>query len=208
MAATQELWEDLCEMTEREAGFAALMNPAFTANIHSVMDWFCHLPPPNDEYELQQRYLTHIEMVEDWSKQARSSGQSSEEKCRRRVMIVDDNADAAKLLAMVVQYIGHEVKTAYDGQEAVQMAEQFLPDIIIMDIGMPIMSGYDAARQIRSQPWGTKILLVALTGRGEEEVRHQSREAGFDHHLVKPVTPEALKELLTSTLSDPGASGS
>jgi putative ATP-binding cassette transporter len=80
------------------------------------------------------------------------------------------------------------------------------PDIIIMDIGMPIMNGYDAAQQIRSQPWGTKIFLVALTGRGEEEVRHKAREAGFDHHLVKPVTPEALKELLASTLPDSGAS--
>jgi CheY-like chemotaxis protein len=206
MAAAQELWEDLCEMTEREAGFAVLMNPAFTANIHSAMNWFVHLPPPHDEFELQQRYLTHIEMVEDWSKQARSAEQPPEKQGRRRVMIVDDNADAAKLLAMVVQFIGHEVKTAFDGVEAVQVAEQFLPDMIIMDIGMPIMNGYDAAQRIRSQPWGTKIFLVALTGRGEEEVRHKAREAGFDHHLVKPVTPEALKELLASAFSDSGPS--
>ena len=198
MASVQELWEDLREMTSREAGFAALVNPSFNAIIRSQVDWFLRLPTPQTEFELQQRYRTHIEMVEDWSNKSQPASAPEQQVCRR-VLVVDDNVDAAKLLAMLAQFLGHDVKTAYDGAEAVQVAEQFLPEIIIMDLTMPRMNGYDAAKQIRSQPWGQHpMVLIALTGREEEEVRQMAREAGFDQHLVKPVTPDALKELLAN----------
>ena len=200
MATVEDLWQDLCELTKREAGFAALMNPAYNAIIQSEMDWFQRLPLPHDEFELQQRYITHIQMVEDWSNKARQeSGDPS--RGRLRVLIVDDNADAARLLSMLVQFLGHEVKTAYDGVEGVREAENFQPNIVLMDLTMPRMNGYDAAREIRTQPWGQQMMLVALTGREEEEVRHAARQAGFDQHLVKPISPDALKQLLTAATS-------
>jgi PAS domain S-box-containing protein len=115
----------------------------------------------------------------------------------RRVLVVDDNKAAATILSMVVKTLGHHVCTAGDGQEAVELAEAFRPDVILMDIGMPGMNGYQAAEHIREQPWGRDILLVALTGWSHDESRRKTREAGFDHHLVKPADAEDLQRLLT-----------
>ena len=112
-----------------------------------------------------------------------------------RVLVVDDNRAAATMLQMVVQSCGHRGQTAYDGQQAIAAAAEFDPDFIVMDIGMPKMNGYEAARHIRSQPWGERTRLIALTGWGQDEDRQRSREAGFDHHLVKPAEPEELMRI-------------
>ena len=114
----------------------------------------------------------------------------------RRILVADDNVDAAESLALLLQMMGHKVHTVHDGLAAVEAAAAFRPDIVLLDIGMPKLNGYDAARQIRGQPWGTGVLLVALTGWGQEEDKRRSQEEGFDHHLVKPVDPSALQELL------------
>lgn len=115
-----------------------------------------------------------------------------------RVLVVDDNVDSADSLAMLLELSGHEVSTAYDGLEAVDAAERLRPDVVLLDIGMPRLNGYDAARRIREQPWGRQMLLIAQTGWGQEEDRRRAREAGFDGHLTKPVDMAALARLLAS----------
>lgn len=115
------------------------------------------------------------------------------ESIKRRVLVVDDNQAAADLLGMVVKMLGHEIRTAGDGREAIEVAAQFQPDVVLMDLGMPKMNGYEAAQHIRQQAWGKKMLLVALTGWGQDEDRQRTKSAGFDHHLVKPAEPAALQ---------------
>jgi PAS domain S-box-containing protein len=115
---------------------------------------------------------------------------------RRRILVVDDNRDSAISLGMVLQLMGNEVRTAHDGLEAVRAAEVFRPDVLLLDIGLPKLNGYEAARRIRGQPWGGGIVLIAVTGWGQEEDRRRSKEAGFNYHLVKPLEPAALEQLL------------
>ena len=115
---------------------------------------------------------------------------------RRRVLVADDNRDAADSLALMLTMMGGEVHATYDGLTAVEAAAAFRPDVIVLDVGMPGLDGYEAARCIREQAWGKDVVLVALTGWGQEEDRRRSEEAGFDHHLAKPVEPDALKRLL------------
>ncbi len=114
----------------------------------------------------------------------------------RRILIVDDNRDAAMSLAMLMELTSNETHTVFDGLEAVQAAASFRPDVVLLDIGMPKLNGYEAARRIREQPWGKGMTLVALTGWGHEEDRQKSKAAGFDAHLVKPVDHVALTRLL------------
>jgi len=115
---------------------------------------------------------------------------------RRRVLVVDDNRDSAVSLAMVLDIMGNDTRTAYDGLEALEVAETFRPEVVLLDIGMPKLNGYDTARRLRAEPWGKHVLLVAQTGWGQEDDKRKSRDAGFDHHLVKPVDPAALEQLL------------
>lgn len=115
----------------------------------------------------------------------------------RRILVVDDNRDAATSMAKMLELLGHETRTAHDGLAAIEAAAAFRPEIILLDIGMPKLNGYEAARRIREQDWGRKILLVALTGWGQEEDRKRSREAGFDFHLVKPVELASLQALIS-----------
>jgi PAS domain S-box-containing protein len=114
-----------------------------------------------------------------------------------RILVADDSRDAADSLAMMLRLAGHEVHAVHDGQEAVEAAGWFRPDVALLDIGMPRLNGLQAARHIRGQPWGKKILLVAITGWGQEEDKRRATEAGFDHHLTKPVDPAALEEVLS-----------
>jgi signal transduction histidine kinase len=116
----------------------------------------------------------------------------------RRILVTDDNRDAANSLAMLLKLGGHEVATAYDGIEAVEKAESYKPEVILLDIGLPGMNGYEVCRSIRQEPWGQGIRIVAVTGWGQEHDRRNTRDAGFDHHLVKPVTAIALSEALAS----------
>lgn len=114
----------------------------------------------------------------------------------RRILVVDDNHDAANALSILLTQSGNETHLAFDGEEAVAAAAKFRPEVILLDIGMPKLNGYDAARQIREQPWGKDMVLVALTGWGKDEDRRKTADAGFDGHLVKPVEYAALTQLL------------
>jgi signal transduction histidine kinase len=114
----------------------------------------------------------------------------------RRILIADDNNDALESLATLLQLSGHEVYTATNGGTALQSIERHLPEVVLLDIGMPLLDGYEVARRIRAQPWGQRITLVALTGWGQDSDRRRSREAGFDSHLVKPLDLETLTDLL------------
>ncbi|MGH8313794.1 MAG: ATP-binding protein [Steroidobacterales bacterium] len=115
-----------------------------------------------------------------------------------RVLIADDNRDAAGSLAILLRMVGHDVRIAYDGVEAVALADESRPDAIVLDIGMPKMSGYDAARKIRAESWGRDIRIFALSGWGQDADKHRSRESGIDHHLVKPLEPASLLQLLAT----------
>jgi CheY-like chemotaxis protein len=116
----------------------------------------------------------------------------------RRVLVVDDSVDAAESLAMLLAFEGHETHKAHDGADAVRTAERVRPDIVLMDIGLPILNGYEACRRIRSQAWGVPITMVAITGWGQEDDREQSAAAGFDLHLVKPVDLGELLQVVGS----------
>jgi PAS domain S-box-containing protein len=114
----------------------------------------------------------------------------------RRILVVDDNRDGALTLAKMLKLLGNEVRTAHDGNQAVGKAEEFRPEVILMDVGMPGLNGYEATRRIREQSWGRSAIIIALTGWGQEGDRIQSREAGCDGHLVKPVSLTDLEKML------------
>jgi CheY-like chemotaxis protein len=114
---------------------------------------------------------------------------------------VDDNVDAAESLAMLLRLGGHEVRVAYDGPTALQLAEEEPPEVAFLDIGMPVMNGYELARQFRERPALRNVVLVALTGWGQDGDRRRTKEAGFDGHEVKPVSLEALDKILGRRLA-------
>ncbi|NOT25488.1 MAG: PAS domain S-box protein [Acidobacteria bacterium] len=116
----------------------------------------------------------------------------------RRILVVDDSHDGAEFLALLLQVSGHETRTANDGPSAIEAAETFHPDVVLLDIGLPKMNGYEVCRHIRKQSWGRDMVLIALTGWGQEEHLRRSREAGFDLHMVKPVDHDALEQALAS----------
>jgi two-component system CheB/CheR fusion protein len=115
----------------------------------------------------------------------------------RRVLVADDNQDGAESLAMLLNLAGHEVFLAHCGEDAIQMAERERPDVAVIDIGMPDISGYEVAKRIRQAPWGEQIKLIALTGWGQENDKRMAQAAGFDHHCTKPVDPDRLASLFT-----------
>ena len=117
-----------------------------------------------------------------------------------RILVVDDNRDAAESLAMLLTAMGNNVHTAHDGEEGVAAAGMFRPDVVLCDIGLPKLNGYEACRQMKEQAWDKKMILIAVTGWGQDEDRRKSEEAGFDHHLVKPVD---LNDLINLLLVDP-----
>ena len=118
-----------------------------------------------------------------------------------RVLVVDDNKDSAESLAMLLRMSDHDTRLAYDGREAVEAADTFRPDAILLDIGLPKLNGLEACRRIREQPWGRNMVIVALTGWGQDDDRLRSSSAGFDGHLVKPVDYDGLVHLLQSLLA-------
>ena len=122
----------------------------------------------------------------------------------RRILIVDDNHDGADSLSLLLRYSGNETRVEHDGVAALEAAEQFRPDAILLDIGLPGMNGYEVARRIREQPWGDRVALVAITGWGQDEDRNQSQDAGFDAHMVKPVEPGELGRLLARLTHERG----
>jgi signal transduction histidine kinase/ActR/RegA family two-component response regulator len=127
---------------------------------------------------------------------------------RRRVLLVDDDPDVVRSLVRLVRSLGHEVHVAFSGEEALQVAEHVQPEIILMDISLPGLSGYDTARDMRAKPWGTHVTLIAVTGWAREEDRRRALDAGFDRHLTKPVDADVLEALLNGPLASRGASRS
>jgi PAS domain S-box-containing protein len=126
------------------------------------------------------------------------SAEMSRQSVGQRVLIADDNHDAAVSLSMLLQAAGHETRIAHDGLQAVEQAEAFRPHVVLLDIGMPKLDGYEVARRIASRPWAGSTLIVAVTGWGQEADRQRSSQAGFHRHLVKPVDPDALLRLLAA----------
>lgn len=116
---------------------------------------------------------------------------------RFKILVVDDNHDSALSLAMMLSIMGHETRTAHDGESAVSHAEEFLPDVVLLDIGLPKLNGYEVAQRIRESSWGGSMFLIAVTGWGQEEDRQRSSEVGLNMHMVKPVEPSALEKLLS-----------
>jgi CheY-like chemotaxis protein len=114
----------------------------------------------------------------------------------RRILVVDDNHDAAESLAHLLRTLGHDVRSAYDATTALEAAHSFGPEVVVSDIGLPRMDGYELARRLREVSPLEELLLVAMSGYGQEEDLRRSREAGFDLHLVKPVDLERLQEFL------------
>jgi len=114
----------------------------------------------------------------------------------RRILIVDDSRDGSESLAMLLRVLGAEVALAHSGHQALESVETFHPDVVLLDIGMPGMDGYEVARRIRASPTNQHISLIALTGWGQDEDRRRSVAAGFDHHLVKPADIEQLRQLI------------
>jgi CheY-like chemotaxis protein len=115
---------------------------------------------------------------------------------RHRILVADDNPDALESLALLLECDGHEVWKAANGAEAFELAEKCQPQLALLDIGMPVIDGYEAARRIRSETWGKAMMLVALSGWGQSSDVQRSRDSGFDTHLVKPASFDALAQLL------------
>jgi CheY-like chemotaxis protein len=116
---------------------------------------------------------------------------------RFKILVVDDNPDSALSMAMMLSIMGHDTRTAHDGESAVDTAESFLPDVVLLDIGLPKLNGYEVAQRIREKAWGKSMYLIAVTGWGQDEDRQRSSEVGLNQHMVKPVEPAALEKLLT-----------
>ncbi|TAK34486.1 MAG: response regulator, partial [Lysobacteraceae bacterium] len=124
---------------------------------------------------------------------------------KRNILIVDDNIDAAESLAMILRLAGHQVVTAHTAASALQTAAQIRPDVIVLDIGLPEVNGYELARKMRGQPDLAGAVLIALSGYGRDEDRQHGVEAGFDHHFTKPVDYQALNAVLEAAPTPAGS---
>jgi PAS domain S-box-containing protein len=122
----------------------------------------------------------------------------------RKILVADDNQDAANALAMLLRLAGHDVCTAHGGQAALSLAGTFHPEVAVLDIGMPDLDGYEVAKQLRQTTWGKGARLIALTGWGQDDDKRRARDAGFDHHLTKPVDPHRLEALLSAVPTTEG----
>lgn len=123
---------------------------------------------------------------------------TGEQAPKRRLLVVDDNKDAAESMSMLLEMWGHDVAYAFDGPTALETAEQWQPEAVFLDIGLPGMDGYEVAERLRELPQVKGAVLIAITGYGQDDDRLRSLRAGIDHHLVKPVAPDALRNLIDS----------
>ena len=117
----------------------------------------------------------------------------------RKILVVDDDREAVEMLKMLLDTTGNAAQYAYDGLEAVKLAEEIRPDLILLDIRMPHLNGYETCRRIREQSWGKEMVIVAMTGLGHDDDRLKSQQSGFDMHLVKPVDPQLLLTVLAAS---------
>jgi CheY-like chemotaxis protein len=150
-------------------------------------------PDQGSEFVVRLPIAREAELPEE--RGAASDCQAQPPTPKRRILVVDDNHDSADTLSTLLRIMDNDVATVYDGLEAVSAAMAFRPDVVLLDIGMPKLNGYDAARRIRGQH-DAAMVLVALTGWGQEQDRCRAKEAGFDYHLTKPVEYQALRDLL------------
>ena len=121
-----------------------------------------------------------------------------------RMLVVDDNRDGADLMAVLLRLQGHEVEVAHDGYCALEIAARFEPEVVLLDIGLPGLNGYDVAKQLRQMNHQRPQCLIAMTGYGSDEDRQRTEEAGFDHHIVKPIEPAELNKLLARSIAAMG----
>jgi signal transduction histidine kinase/response regulator RpfG family c-di-GMP phosphodiesterase len=141
-------------------------------------------------------FVVRLPLLEQAAPQERAAGPAAGKPRAQRVLVVDDNRDAAESLALLLRLDGHDVRVAHDGPAALEAAAAFGPEVVLLDIGLPRMSGHEVAARLLQQPHPGRCLLVAMTGYGQDEDRRRSHEAGFHHHLVKPVDPQTLRDLL------------
>ncbi|MDI1447799.1 PAS domain S-box protein [Polyangium sp. 6x1] len=140
--------------------------------------------------------ICHAARAEERAAPMSAERELSPRSAHRRVLVVDDNVDAAESLALMLGYLGHETRVAHDGPSTLEIAAAFLPEVVLLDIGLPGIDGYEVARRLRAQRETRAALLIALTGYGQEEDRRRARRAGFDHHLTKPVDHDRLLSLI------------
>jgi CheY-like chemotaxis protein len=143
-------------------------------------------------------FIVRLPVLSKASVGAQPEPAAAEPSPERRILIVDDNVDAADSLAMLLEITGNKTYMAHDGVEAVEAIAEHRPEVVLLDIGLPRLTGHEVCRQVRQQPWGKEIVMIALTGWGQEDDRRKSEEAGFNGHLVKPVDYDKLLELLSS----------
>jgi signal transduction histidine kinase/CheY-like chemotaxis protein len=173
-------------------------------NIPRLFEMFSQVESPVDRAEgglgHGSRFTIRLPATAVSRRQAGDTASSTDQaplpRHRSRILLADDNRDAVDSLAMVLQMAGYEVYPTHSGMEALEVGARVQPEVFILDIGMPQISGYELASRIRQQPWGQDPLLIALTGWGQQEDKERSRSAGFDHHLTKPVDPDQLDSLL------------
>jgi signal transduction histidine kinase/ActR/RegA family two-component response regulator len=146
-------------------------------------------------------FIVRLPIVAEAASRPTAAAAAAPTRKSQRILVTDDNRDAANSLAMLLRVNGHKVEVAYSGAEAIKKAEQVRPQVMLLDIGMPEMNGYEVCRAIRDAPWGKDIRIVALTGWGQDQDRRNTHEAGFDSHLVKPVDPKVLSEVLAGDSS-------
>lgn len=137
-----------------------------------------------------------IVVAEQGTDSTARNGQTDAFKSALRILIVDDNQDAANSLALLLRLMGNDTRTAYEGEEGVRLAKEIRPEIVLLDIGLPKLNGYEVCQRIREAPWGKDVVLIAVTGWGQEQDRRRSESVGFDGHLTKPIVPEQLMDLL------------
>lgn len=144
-----------------------------------------------------------IEVKSSRSIPSRTSTAGSKAFTAKRILVVDDNEDAARTLSLLLQCVGHEIYLAFDGPTALEVAQREQPDTILLDIGLPKLNGYEVAKSIRNEHWGQSILMIAMTGWGQDQDRLRALEVGFDHHTTKPVEVSYLLELISRSEANP-----
>ena len=151
-------------------------------------------------------FVIHLPLLDAAAGQSTKAPAPERSSPTRRVLVAEDNADAAEMMRVMLGLNGHDVRVAADGAEAVAVAKTFRPHIAFIDIGMPRLDGYEVADRIRRMD-GPPIVLVALTGWGQDEDKRRSRDAGFDHHLTKPPEPDVVQRLIAACVDSPASDG-
>jgi CheY-like chemotaxis protein len=144
-------------------------------------------------------FIVRLPLADAVEVSAATASADAVHKVSRRILVVDDNRDAAEMMTLLLGTLGAEISVVHDGQAALGALKTYRPSVVLLDLGLPGMDGYEVARRMRAEPEGRAATLIALTGWGQEEDRRRSKEAGIDHHLVKPVDLTALHQLLAAS---------